>query len=322
MSAQPARNLGRIRVGTTSWTENTLLESGHFYPSEVRSPEERLQYYASVFPIVEVDSAFYALPSTRNASLWAERTDTGFVFDVKAFRLFTQHKTPLRSLPSDLRGKVGSHDDDVYYDKLPEAVRRELWQRFRAALEPLRSKNRLGVVLFQFAPWVLFNESGLDHVAHCAEQMSGFAIAVELRNITWLNEEHREQTSRFLRKHNVTQVVVDEPQGTSFSVPTVWTTTADVSVVRLHGRNRKNWQKRGLRTAAERFAYRYTDDELASFVDPVKKLAKQAREVHVLFNNCHSDWAQRNASRFTEMLGKRAVTMRGPEAARRTGTTD
>jgi len=76
--------MSRILVGTTSWTEKTLVESGRFYPPDVHSAEGRLRYYATQFPVVEVDSSYYGLPSERNASLWVERTPDGFVFDVKA----------------------------------------------------------------------------------------------------------------------------------------------------------------------------------------------------------------------------------------------
>jgi uncharacterized protein YecE (DUF72 family) len=312
MSARPARSVGRILVGTTSWTEHTPHERGRFYPAELKSPEDRLQYYASVFPVVEVDNAFYALPSARDVQDWVERTDDGFVFDVKAFRLFAQHATPLRSLPSDLRAKAGSDHDNVYYDKLPRTVRQEVWHRFRAALEPLRSRDRLGTVLFQFAPRMLCNPSGLEHIAHCAEQLPGFQVAVELHHATWRDPAQRERTSQFLRDHHVTQVVVDEAQETAFSAPSAWAATADVAVLRLSGRKRRDSPPKRRRPAAERVPYQYTDEELTSFIEPVKKLARQSREVHVLFDNCYSDWAERNASRFTELLGKRATSMRGP----------
>ena len=97
-----------ILVGTTSWTDPTLIESGRFYPPEVHTAEERLRYYASQFPIVEVDSSYYALPTARNSKLWVERTPAGFVFDVKAFRLLTGHQTPPEAFPKDLRDLLGS----------------------------------------------------------------------------------------------------------------------------------------------------------------------------------------------------------------------
>jgi len=92
----------RVLVGTCSWTDTTLLKSG-WYPQGVKTPEERLQFYAGHFPIVEVDSSYYALPAERAVRLWVERTPPAFVFNIKAFSLFTRHPTRPRVLPKDLR---------------------------------------------------------------------------------------------------------------------------------------------------------------------------------------------------------------------------
>ena len=92
----------RILVGTCSWTERSLVTSGRFYPPEVKSPDERLRSYAQQFPIVEVDSTYYGLPSERNTGLWVERTPEEFIFDVKAFRLLTGHQTSPDALPKDV----------------------------------------------------------------------------------------------------------------------------------------------------------------------------------------------------------------------------
>src|SRR5687767_15158940 len=74
--------MGNILVGTTSWTEKTLIDSGLFYPPGVKTPEDRLKYYATQFPVTEVDSSYYSLPSERNAAAWVERTPKSFVFHV------------------------------------------------------------------------------------------------------------------------------------------------------------------------------------------------------------------------------------------------
>ncbi len=119
-----------ILVGTASWTDPTLIKSGRFYPKHVTSPEERLRYYASEFPIVELDSSFYALPSFKNAVLWANRTPEHFTFDVKLFRLFTLHQTPLKSLPSKLReaaAPFANKRGNVYYPELPRALQDDVW---------------------------------------------------------------------------------------------------------------------------------------------------------------------------------------------------
>src|SRR5436305_13295275 len=92
---------GRILVGTASWADKSLIDSGKFYPATVKTTEARLQYYASTFPLVEVDSTYYAMPAERVTGLWVDRTPESFPVDIKSFALFTHHPTPPRSLPKD-----------------------------------------------------------------------------------------------------------------------------------------------------------------------------------------------------------------------------
>ena len=92
-----------ILVGTSSWTDKSLIDSRNFYPKDVTTPEARLKFYASQFPIVEVDSSYYAIPADKTAKLWVERTPDGFVFDVKTFRLLTTHQTQPTVLPKHVR---------------------------------------------------------------------------------------------------------------------------------------------------------------------------------------------------------------------------
>src|SRR5690348_525338 len=67
--------MGQVRVGTASWSDRTLLESG-WYPPEADTPERRLRYYARQFHLVEVDATYYTLPAEQTAALWAARTRT------------------------------------------------------------------------------------------------------------------------------------------------------------------------------------------------------------------------------------------------------
>ena len=93
---------GKLLVGTASWTDKTLLSSG-WYPGTANTPEKRLAYYASQFPLVEVDATYYAPPAEQTATLWAERTPPGFRFNIKAFSLLTGHPTKVSALYKDLR---------------------------------------------------------------------------------------------------------------------------------------------------------------------------------------------------------------------------
>ena len=295
-----------ILVGTCSWTDRTLIECGCFYPPTAKTSEERLRFYADTFPIVEVDSTYYALPSERNAALWVERTPADFTFDLKAFALFTQHPTPVRSLPKEAREALpaaAQEKANVYYRDVPPELRDDMWQRFASALLPLDSAGKLGVVLFQFPPWFLPGAEGKEYILEVKEErLPQYTVAVEFRNNLWLSERNRERTLRFLSDYRLPFVCVDEPQGFRSSVPPVAEATASDALVRFHGRNAEMWERKGI-TAAERFAYLYPEEELGEWVEPIHRLAEKAERVHVLMNNCHQDWAVHNARQMAQLLG-------------------
>lgn len=296
--------MGEILVGITSWTEPTLIESGRFYPTLARSAEARLKYYASQFTIVEVDSTYYAMPNERTSGLWVVRTPDKFVFDVKAFRLFTHHQTPPIALPKDIREALPpelKEKKNIYYRDISHEIRKELWNRFARALLPLDSAGKLGVVLFQFPPWFVPGDKEREHIAYCQEMLPQYRLAIEVRHGSWTNEKNLERTLSFLRERNLAYVCCDEPQGFKSSVPFLAEVTCDIGIVRLHGRNRETWEKQGI-TTAQRFNYLYSQDELKELVPRVRDLASKTRQLHVLFNNCYGDKAVVNASQTRLML--------------------
>lgn len=293
-----------IKVGTCSWTDRTLIDAESFYPQKDMSPEERLGFYADHFPIVEVDSTYYAPPSERVAGLWVERTPPGFTFDVKAYRLLTQHPTPHRSLWKEFREQLPDEvlaKKNVYVRDLPRDVQADAFSRFAEALMPLHSAGKLGVVLFQLPPYVYPSRGSFGYLKWAAEQLPGYRMAVEFRNGRWLDEEHVDDTLDFLERHGMTYVCVDEPQGFRSSVPPLAAVTADVAEVRFHGRNAETWEKRGI-SAAERFRYDYGSDELSEWADRIETLAGSAREVHLMMNNCYSDYGIRSARKLAALL--------------------
>ena len=262
--------MGRIRVGTAGWTDKSLIDSG-WYPPDAGNPEKRLRYYASRFPLVEVDSAYYALPAERTAQAWAARTPDGFTFNIKAFSLFTQHPTPVRMLPADLReaaGKAGK--DRVYLKDVDPEVTGEAWDRFLAALEPLRQAGKLGAILLQFPPWFPISRANKEYILGCAERAAPRRVCVEFRNYTWMTEQNQKETLGFLSAHGLPYVCVDEPQGYSNSIPPVLAATSDLAVVRLHGHS-DQWESHDIQ---QRFRYRYGEDELATWAGNVERLAR------------------------------------------------
>src|SRR6187200_1123213 len=205
-----------ILVGTASWADKSLVDSGKFYPPDVTSPEERLRYYASQFPMVEVDSSYYAMPLPATTQQWAERTPEHFVFNIKAFRLFTGHQAQPRALPKDIQDALGRPlHENIYYRDLPEELQKELWGRFFQALEPLHASGKLGAIHFQFAPWITSGGDPRRLVEHCVRVMGDALMAVEFRNASWWNERNRASTLAFEREHGLVNVVVDGPKASA-----------------------------------------------------------------------------------------------------------
>lgn len=269
--------------------------------------EERLRYYASIFPVVEVDATYYFPPTEETAGLWVQRTPPGFTMSVKAYSLLTGHPTRPDSLwpevadevPLEHRGKRS-----VYLSHLPAAAADGAWDLFRRALMPLHSAGKLGTVLFQFPHWFRPSAESRRGLSELPGRLPDYDCSVEFRHGSWLAEDERERTLGLLERLGLAYVCVDEPQGFASSVPPVVAATADVAVVRFHGRNVATWEDRQVMTAAERFAYRYTEEELAGWVPGLRQLATSARETHALMNNCYRDHAVDNGRQLAALLGE------------------
>jgi uncharacterized protein YecE (DUF72 family) len=308
--------MSRILVGTSSWTDKTLLDSGRFYPATATTPEERLRFYASQFPIVEIDSSYYGIPTVENAQRWVARTPPGFVFNIKTYRLFTRHQTPVVSLAKEIRAALGPVKNKNLYDKdVPAEISMQLWRQFRAVLEVLRDGERLGAVHMQFAPWVAFHPESFAYIEHCRAMLAGFTVAVEFRNKTWFDTaRHTDRTLRFERDNGLVNVVVDAPQGIANTIPSVWqVTNPALAIVRLHGRNHATWNQKGLKASSQRFDYDYNDAELNEIGAQVKVLAENAQSTHVLFNNNYQDQGQRGAAALRQILDAGQAPLRAAQ---------
>jgi uncharacterized protein YecE (DUF72 family) len=304
---QPLRPSGgpKILVGTASWTDPGLIKCGRFYPKGCTSAEARLRYYATRFPMVEVNSSYYALPSESNSKLWVERTPPDFIFNVKAFRLFTGHQTPLDALPVPVRAALGSFSSkNIYYKDMPTELVDGMWEYFIHAVEPLRAAGKLGALHFQFAPWVVYSPPALEHLDEVRARLSNYTVSVEFRHKSWFNETHQELTLEFEKERGLVNAVLDEPQGFNNSVGAVWVVTnPTLAVVRLHGRNVETWNIKGATAASERFNYDYSLPELHALAGSIRAIAEKVAQVHVVFNNNYEDQGQRNATSLMEILG-------------------
>ncbi|MEU8126796.1 DUF72 domain-containing protein [Micromonospora sp. NPDC049049] len=287
--------MGDILVGTASWTDRTLLDSG-WYPQTADTPEKRLAYYAKQFPLVEVDATYYSPPAEATARLWAERTPAGFTFNVKAFSLLTGHPTRVSALYKDLRPETDKKN--VYPDDLPAQSYEEVWTRFLSALDPLVEADKLGALLFQFPPWFTIKRANKQYLLEVAKRCAPLRPVYEFRHASWFDGDNADETLAFLREHKLPYVCVDMPQGHRSSLPPVLAATADLAVMRFHGHSDK-WTSKDIH---EKFGYHYSQRELADWAPKLRELADEAGQTHVLMNNCYRDYAQTNATTLAALL--------------------
>ncbi|HET7568566.1 MAG TPA: DUF72 domain-containing protein [Gaiellaceae bacterium] len=271
-----------VRIGTCSWADEAL--SKWFYPPKLPA-KERLAWYAQVFDTVEVDSTFYRLPAESMVQGWADRTPDGFTMHVKAFGLMTRHPVKAETIPEDLRAEMPV-DERGRVDRPPRELRGQVFRLFLDALEPLRATGKLGGILFQLPPYVVFKDASLDYLQWARDQLGGDEMLVEFRHRSWLDDEHRAESLAFLERIGAAYVTVDAPKSDTAKnlVPTVVAATAPTAYVRFHGRNLGTWNKRG-GSAAERFDYLYSDEELEEWLPPLRELAGQSEQAFAFFNN-------------------------------------
>jgi uncharacterized protein YecE (DUF72 family) len=309
IAASPLRieGSGTIRIGTASWTDPTMTAAGVFYPDGADTAEERLNYYATRFPVVEVDATYYALPVRRTAELWVERTPPDFVFDIKAHALMTGQPTETKRLPKDLRSALPAdvaEKNRIYAKDLPDALRDDVWAWFADGLEPLREAGQLGSILLQYPRWFFTSSENRDEIESAVERLRavGLTGSVEFRNGSWFNEKNIDRTMRFLGDRNIPLVMVDGPQGFKSSVPPIVATTSpDLALIRFHGRRTETWEAQNIKTV-ERFRYLYDAEQLEDWAPKVRQAASQSNDMHVLFNNCYANYGATNAIELAQLL--------------------
>jgi uncharacterized protein YecE (DUF72 family) len=295
----------RIRTGTCSWTDPTLVKETDWYPKRSMTAADRLAFYAEHFPLVEADSTYYRPPGEQLTRGWAAHTPAGFVFNIKAYSLFTHHPTQPESLWPDLHEGIKPEfagKRRIYAEHLEADALDEAWERFAHALLPLREAGKLGAVLMQYPTWFTPRRANRQELESLPGRLPDTRVCVEFRSPRWLAEEDRERTIDVLRQHDLALVVLDAPSASNLDrVPAV--TCDELAVVRFHGRANEAWNAKG-GSAAERFRYLYNDEELRGWATDIHHLADQAAEVHLLMNNCYQDYGVRNAADLHRVLSE------------------
>ena len=297
-----------IRVGTASWSEPEFVRAG-WYPKGLAAAQQ-LPFYAERFDTVELNSSFYAIPQAKMCDRWAKVTPDGFLFDVKCHRFLSRHATKADALPADLRDEAEVTDRGNVI--LTPELEREITTRFLDELKPLEHAGKLGALLLQMTPGFAPRSADLTALEPLLQQLRGPGthprkVVLELRHYDWLDGRHQEATVGFLREQGVTLASIDGPPADRkhFTImPAVdEITDGRLAYLRLHGRDAKAYLTG--KTVAERFDYDYSDEELGEITGRAQRLAKEADEVHVVFNNNSRDYAPRAAERLRQRLGQR-----------------
>jgi len=295
---------GKILVGTASWSDPGFVE--RWYPKKLPAGD-RLPWYAQHFELVEVNSTFYSVPEPRMVERWCAATPGSFTFDIKLHQLFSFHSTPVKLLPPDLQSRA---ETDVRGNVKPTPdMQAALLRAFLRAMAIFRSAGKMGVLLLQLSPAFSPRKHQLSELEPLIQMLTAYELAIEFRNRNWAIGDQLQSTIDFVRKHGAIFVNVDAPASEHFTVmrsDVDEVTNPNVAYLRLHGRNAKAYITG--KTVAARFDYDYNDKEIAEVAKRSRKLAREARDVHAIFNNNNLDYAPRAALRLRKALGQMVRT--------------
>ncbi|WP_010651968.1 DUF72 domain-containing protein [Oceanobacillus massiliensis] len=266
-----------IYIGLTGWGDHDSI-----YPEHIKSTN-KLAEYSSHFPVVEVDASFYAVQPVRNAEKWVNQTPDSFRFVVKAYQGMTGHQ----------RGDT------------PFSSKKEMFEAFKESLKPYLNAGKLALALFQFPPWFDCRKENVTYLRYCKQMMGEIPVALEFRHQSWFSDRYRAETIDFMKGEGWIHSIADEPQSGEGSIPVVpVATNANMTMVRMHGRNVHGWNKSGNANWREvRYLYNYNKDELLEWKQRIADLERDTKDIIVLFNNNSGGDAASNAKTFQSLLG-------------------
>lgn len=265
-----------IYVGLTSWGDHPSLYS------EVTSARDKLFDYSGHFPVVEVDTSFYAIPNKATVQKWCDQTPDNFKFIVKAYQGMTGH----------------------LQEDLPYETKNDMYDAFRDCLKTFQENGKLAFALFQFPPWYDCQTKHVKYLHYIRQHFLQEPIAIEFRNQTWFSSQVKDRTLQFLSDNRFIHTICDEPQAGVGSVPFVAEATSEIAFVRIHGRNVFGWRNigHGENWRKVRFLYDYNEVELATLATSIREVKEKCKVMYVVFNNNSGGHAANNAKTLIKML--------------------
>ncbi|MCD6552024.1 DUF72 domain-containing protein [Thermotoga sp.] len=259
-----------VYVGTSGFSFEDWR--GPVYPEHLK-PSQFLKYYWAVLGlrIVELNFTYYTQPSWRSFVQMLRKTPPDFYFTVK--------------LPGSVTHLLWKEKKDP----------RDEMKNFIEEIKPLVEEGRLKMSLAQFPFSFKYSSSNLEYLKRLKESCS-LHLACEFRHRSW----DRDDVYHFLRKQEITFVIVDAPK-ISGLFPYKPIVTTDYAYFRFHGRNERWFEVEG----EERYNYLYSREELSSFLNDVLNISRKVKETYAFFNNCYKGQAAINALEFKKMLEER-----------------
>lgn len=258
-----------LYLGTSSWSNQDWL--GPFYPAHLK-PAQFLEYYATRFRAVEIDSTFYSIPARSVVSAWKKQSPPGFVFAVKVPSIITHRK-----------------------------VLKDCQQEFTSFLNTMALlEDRLGPMLLQF-PY--FNKNAFASRDQFDKLLRPFLrtlprefkFALELRNKNWISWDFLER----LREHSVAFAVVAQawmpPLDTLARALDV--VTGDFCYARFIG------DRKGIEAKPHKWSHLVEDkrSEMQVWAEELKKIIDRGIPSYAFFTNHYAGFAPGSVNLFEEL---------------------
>jgi len=262
--------MARYHIGPAGWSYADW--EGIVYPLDKPRGFHALPFLARFVDVIEVNSTFYRPPSTALSLSWVRKLEPfpEFRLTVKLHRLFTHERRDATSRDAD---------------------------EFKRGIEPLRAASRLAAILVQF-PWSFVQKPvHVEHLERLFRLFAGYPLAVEVRHDSWDTPDFH----KMLREHGAAVCNIDQPLFPHSLKPGAVVTRPDMSYVRFHGRNRRDWFRKDA-GRDDRYNYLYARGELEEWVDRIKDLGRKSSKVIVITNNHYRGQAMANALQLKNLL--------------------
>ncbi len=256
-----------IRIGCSGYYYDDWTS---FYGREKR---DRLNYYASVFSTLEINSTFYAVPPRKNVTGWTKKTAA-----VEDFRYTLK-------LPKDISHRLVQLTEDEISLKVKEFTSK--------CMEPIREAGQLGGVLVQLPPWA---DSGwIKKAGYLLQEISanGSTSFLEARSSSLDNSD---ELRRMVQDAGSNMVSVDSPVS-EFKRPD---NPGRIAYVRLHGRNYSLWDQKNV--GLSRYSYDYSEKELITISQNIMREKDSFGDIYIFFNNHPGGGAPKNAISMMELM--------------------